>query len=1266
MAKPDKAELKKQGALLKEIIAQARKKTLNFALLQGKDQMFLVTHLKKNPAMLRKEAKKEGGGPKAAMGTLNVEGKSLIFSVEDEPPGPFPKLTKKHFMTRGIPVRVTFKLPNGTVFDDGEAPEAEAQTTQSPPEPEIDEALGASVFGMFSGLQSELEEKMNKAGDDLRGRFQDLSDKFNDSHAGKQFDQAAAYLGDLKKQLSDFVEDVSEDIAEQVSGPITLSPELQKKIDVVIAKGVSELEIQQKSAEENAKLLVKNVLAQVEESKEYFSELLAPATEKISEMIAEYQKYQAAKDQLKDMDLSDKQAKDLAQLSLDHPQSFAAALAALKSMDSKFGDLVATPKGIKDLRAKQQEAKKIAQAAEAVYNAIWDKNDLARDAVAKAKKDAEAAQKKLTTAQQALVKLKAKLPSDLSKLSEVQKKALATVIKILQANKKLLEGANTVLTGKEAEFNITDAEFKVQAGGYGGLEDKQREAAEAIQAAETKKKMLDSLNVGALSPDAKNPMKDEDVAKILAAVEADPEFGNAALDLVASSNDKENVAKGAGMLAKGLGNGFADKNGNTFGADDADRARYAANALKMGNALGADYFDNLQGFVATGGLNKETELSFNLTPVKKLEQERAKYVSGAMLDEIGQLDSQSLKAIEAMNMVNFHPDLLANSTPGMNMHFADMAKTMADPTHAQKIQDVLDGVTTPPVESTGRDLVAQATGKPPGDVTADDIKTAVMSAMFTPLDQGPVGSCFATGPARKVRDSDPAKAMADMAEIATKGTFTTAQGIPIKAVRTNLGTTPADIKKNKLPPNDNPLMRSWEYTVATAGAQLAKSTEEQILDYQLWATGADSGPTGANLNALENLDGMQNWAIVQRDLKDLIHAELDFRYNATSDIKKSADGSSTKGNFEIFNNGGEFPPAGTITSKAAFINIMSSLAIKAAKAETNPELSAKITAHCSSQAFIDSVCLWTKGTGTNPDVIKKPWELSGGGYAAPMVKVLKGGNPATTDVLEENKKPGEAGHKPPGERTKKIMSALLTSFISQDPDTEMVNLTTGGIHAFGGLPNHPSLDKLKEGNNPAAAMEEHLLKPGREMAAKDMETDTAAVLFDRQIDAYIKKKVASGKYLHDDEKGIELIELARAKRPTSGMTPKELKQLVDATLKPIIDYQLKTYADNWKQSETAAGNPPSDEEYTKKLAGYQGWADSVKEETFTNTVINTLGPPEFVIADTNWGSGAGHTYFVIIADPITGEPKMFERSEPDGKLKASGDEWVDTNWRVTK
>ncbi len=1268
MAKPDKAELKKQGEILKQIIAQGRKKTLNFALLQGKDQMYLVTHLKKNPVMLRKEAKKEGGGPKGVTGTFNVEGKNLIFSVEEEPPGPFPKLTKKHFMTRGIPIRVTFKLPNGTVIDDGEPSE---DTVSDGEEHGSDdkalaeqEALGASVMGMFNNLQSELEEKMSKAGDDMRATFENLSDQFHQSHIGKQFEESAAHLSELQKKLSEFIEETAEDISDQISGPLALPSEIQKKIDAIIAIGVTEAEIRQKSAEENIKKLVANVVAGVSEAKDNLAELLKPATDKIAEMIATYRKLEAAKDRLKTMDLSDDQTTDLARLALEHPKSFDAAVSALKAMDTNFGDLDATPSGIADLLKKQAEAAALTKVEYDKYSALLDKKDKAFDALEAAKKTQAEAAKKVSATESALVKLKAKLPEDLSKLTPVQKSALAKVLKILQDNKKLYETISADVTAKDAVHKTAEGLMSAQGKIYGGLSDKQNVASKALYAAQVKKKMLDSLSVGALSPDSKNPLKDEDVAKILAALEADTGLGSIALDLVETSKNKEHIAKGAGMLVAGIGNGFKDKDGNSYG-DKYTCANYARNALKMGNALGPGYFDNLDGFIDKGGLNKTTTLSYNLSPKKKLEQERAKYIGSAMLGADGKIDTKSQQATDAMDMVNFHPELLANATPGMNMHFAKMAKTMDDPAHKQKCQDALDGITTAPTEDTGRNLIAKATGKAPADVTADDIKNSVMSAMFTPLDQGPVGSCFATAPARNVRAKDPARAMKDMAQIATKGIFTTAQGLDIKAVRTSLGTSAADEKLNKLPADDNPLMRSWEYTIATAGAQSAKSTERWNLDDQLWTTGKDAGPGVQNLNALKPIIGANEWKKVEPKLKALIHKSLTFRYNSTSETGDSADGKSDKGNFEILNKS-KFPPKGIIITKENFIKIITALAIDAAGAKSDADLSKKISDHCSSQGFIDSICLWIKGTGGDEDDTRLPWELAAGGFDAPMIFALEGGDPKTKDILGENKKEGKPGHQSQGARTEKIVTALLKNFIGQSPDVDMVTISTGGIHVFEGLPQHPSLEKLKEGGDLAAALEKHLLGPARKLAAKEIDAKTVGVLFDRQIDSYGKNWLHDNVYLEDDEKGAELLAEAQKNRPDEGMTPKKLKEIVDAALKPLIDYQTKFIADKWKADKIAKSEAVSDEDYAKKLKARQKSAESSKAKVFDNTLINTLDPPEFVVADSNWGGPNGHTYFVVIADPVSGQPKLFERVEPSGDLAAMDDEWADTSWKATK
>ncbi|MCB1341458.1 MAG: hypothetical protein KDK24_10430 [Pseudooceanicola sp.] len=65
------------GADLKKQISKAKKKPLSFAFVPGKkpDQSVMMLHKKKNPAILGKEAKKEGESNKFAFGTIAIKGK---------------------------------------------------------------------------------------------------------------------------------------------------------------------------------------------------------------------------------------------------------------------------------------------------------------------------------------------------------------------------------------------------------------------------------------------------------------------------------------------------------------------------------------------------------------------------------------------------------------------------------------------------------------------------------------------------------------------------------------------------------------------------------------------------------------------------------------------------------------------------------------------------------------------------------------------------------------------------------------------------------------------------------------------------------------------------------------------------------------------------------------------------------------------------------------------------------------------------------------
>src|SRR5204862_3792662 len=61
------------------------------------------------------------------------------------------------------------------------------------------------------------------------------------------------------------------------------------------------------------------------------------------------------------------------------------------------------------------------------------------------------------------------------------------------------------------------------------------------------------------------------------------------------------------------------------------------------------------------------------------------------------------------------------------------------------------------------------------------------------------------------------------------------------------------------------------------------------------------------------------------------------------------------------------------------------------------------------------------------------------------------------------------------------------------------------------------------------------------------------------------------------------------------------------------------------------------------------------EAKVTSFLTNELFP-QFVIADTNWGSANGKVYHVVAPDLDTGEPKLFQKDEATGMLTAETDD----------
>ncbi|MFN3823050.1 MAG: hypothetical protein ACK4RN_03635 [Pseudorhodobacter sp.] len=123
-----KPDLKAEGKELATLLADARKRPLNFAILLTGDGMAVQADKVKSVEAMRKAAKSAGGGAKGAWGQMSAEGRKLILTCENDPPGGFAKQLQRHFSERGQMVQV--------LFAGDEEPEDEAApVAQAPQDP---------------------------------------------------------------------------------------------------------------------------------------------------------------------------------------------------------------------------------------------------------------------------------------------------------------------------------------------------------------------------------------------------------------------------------------------------------------------------------------------------------------------------------------------------------------------------------------------------------------------------------------------------------------------------------------------------------------------------------------------------------------------------------------------------------------------------------------------------------------------------------------------------------------------------------------------------------------------------------------------------------------------------------------------------------------------------------------------------------------------------------------------------------------------------
>ncbi|MEM6828059.1 MAG: hypothetical protein AAF553_08955 [Pseudomonadota bacterium] len=251
--KKSSAELKEEGIALGEQITLARKRTVNFALLMSKEGLVLQTDVKKGPDILWRNAKKMGGGPKGAMGTMAVKGKVIELNcLDDSAPNQLPKLAKKWLAERGQAYKVIMITPSGEIGDEegDEALEDEVmaedaggagagadgdrteQDAAAAPEPEIANADAEETeeAKTSSSGASEAKDK-DPLEAELTEQFEALAEKIEQA-------KQSVHAGAAKKAatLSETVGGLIGDNPQKAAGMLKL---LSKTVDDAIAFGVN-------------------------------------------------------------------------------------------------------------------------------------------------------------------------------------------------------------------------------------------------------------------------------------------------------------------------------------------------------------------------------------------------------------------------------------------------------------------------------------------------------------------------------------------------------------------------------------------------------------------------------------------------------------------------------------------------------------------------------------------------------------------------------------------------------------------------------------------------------------------------------------------------------------------------------------------------------------------------------------------------------------------------------------------------------------------
>ncbi|MGV8989010.1 MAG: hypothetical protein ACOH2H_22425 [Cypionkella sp.] len=737
-------------------------------------------------------------------------------------------------------------------------------------------------------------------------------------------------------------------------------------------------------------------------------------------------------------------------------------------------------------------------------------------------------------------------------------------------------------------------------------------AAEILKAAEAQKGVLDAINFGPLSPDRSPKLSSQSRTEMCNLFMAEPSVGARGADALARAEDPEAVAACAKVVNQRLASGFEDDSGGGFNA--AYSRKYAGRLIDMSANLPASALGGLDGYLAKGRHRVDLpEFTVSMDAGKR-GQTGAKHVAAGMIDSDGDFDFDG--AEDRLADLMFNADAIANAQPELVKHMLDTVEYFrGSPTAQQKIADLGE-----PTSPGGKALVAQSTGEDPDSLDDADTQQAVLTAMMTPVHQGNIGSCFSTASVIRLRQDFPDDALDCFIELAEQGTFRPMDGDSLPAV-------------TNLPENDNPLVRSLEFTAATATARAENSSERKALK-------------GTMTSGLDVVDDM---LIYEESLSTLVAKVSDgfsFLYDPKAELKeKASDGSSKFGRYVLLRKDNGAP----INSKPEFIAAMRDIVHDAIDED---DLAENITI----DQVVDAAIADTVIEGMKRDD-KYPWELDSGGRTEAAAKTILNMTGQRSEMVAEV----ASGTGDPKARTLAIAKSLLTSVPSGPGTSDYATIRTVGQHGFNALPNHPSLDEIRSAGPDKIGdkLDEILTGKGAELKDREIPVEQAIYMFEREMDDWAKSASGATKKAIDDA--------IRSLRPTTPLKPAALDALIKQATAEYVNLKIDADVESWKAGLKKDSKPdPTDEEIEKKKTARRETRERWVAEGSRNRLCKDLAVPEIVLADTNWGGGVDKTLFVVAPDPITGDPMMFKRRDPPGTLTPVDKDWLEKEWaRVT-